>query len=182
VKEMTIKRVATNECEIRITPRNAGDFGFVRISGESRSANQEYRLCEEIVDNIKRHVDDIGFTYIEQKPMYETEDGEQFETMFEALEHMYDTEGCGSYFEYTYKRPNDQYGTRSRANNFENLIVDAYANPWDFELVRGELTPEQTMFLWKVVDASIDDKRTKAIESSENTQVQAGGRIGGSHE
>lgn len=179
---MTIKTIKTNECEIRITPRNAGDYGFISIGGKERSADSEYRLCEEIVSNIKRHVDDIGWNYINQKQVYETEDGEQFETMFEALEHLYDEEGCGSYFEYTYKRPNDQYGTRSRANNFEKLIVDAYANPWDFELVRGELTPEQTMFLWKVVDASLDDKRPKSIESDESAQATAGGRIGGSHE
>ncbi len=155
---MTIKRVATNECEIRITPRNAGDFGFVRIGGESRGAHQEYRLCEEIVANIKRHVDDIGHTYIDQKTSFETDDGGKFESLFEALEHLYDEEGCGTVFEYSYKRPNDKYGTRSRTNNFERLIEEAYNNPWDFELHCGDLTPDQTLFMWKVVDASLDEK------------------------
>ncbi|AIQ34206.1 hypothetical protein R50345_05940 [Paenibacillus sp. FSL R5-0345] len=180
---MKIKTIETNECEIQINARNAGDFGFVRIGGQSRSPREEYRLCEEIVGNIKRHVDDIGWTNIHQKQMYETEDGEQFETMFEALEHLYDTEGCGSYFEYRYKHPNEKYGTRSRANNFEKLIVDAYANPYNFELVRGELTPEQTMFLWKVVDTSLDDKLPKAINSTESPSVAAAETgIGGSYE
>lgn len=182
---MAIKRVGTNECEIRITPRSAGNFGFMIIGGESRSAHQEYRLCEEIVENIKRHVDDIGYTYIEQKTSFETDDGGKFESLFEALEHLYDEEGCGTMFEYSYKRPNDKYGTRSRTNSFERLIEEAYNNPWDFEIHKGNSTHEQALFLWKVVEASLHEKMPKAIAPTESTQAKPEaepGVTGGTHD
>lgn len=156
-----IKRVETNDCEIRITARSAGDFGFVRMSGIERTAREEYRLCEEIVSNIKRHVDDIGWTYIEQKGLYETEDGEQFETLYDALAHLYDEYGCVAQYEYRHHAPNQQYGTRGRAKSFEDLIVAAYQEPHNFEVIRGELSPEQQKFLTRVIDAALDERMKK---------------------
>lgn len=43
-----------------VEPRHPGDFGFASISGITQSERDWIRDCEEIVSQIKRHVDGIS--------------------------------------------------------------------------------------------------------------------------
>jgi methionyl-tRNA synthetase len=49
-----------------VEPRGAGDFGFASISGMKRTLEEEMAICEDIIQQIKRHVDDIGSVYLER--------------------------------------------------------------------------------------------------------------------
>lgn len=44
---------------VEVYPRSPGDFGFASIGGMSRSEQEELRLCEEIAQQIRRHVDEL---------------------------------------------------------------------------------------------------------------------------
>ncbi|GIO13566.1 hypothetical protein J19TS2_31210 [Cohnella xylanilytica] len=156
-----IKKVPTNDVEILLQAKSAGDYGFFQIGSMGRTPEQEYRACEEIVSQIKRHVEGVGWTYIQQNHVYETEDGEQYESLYEALEHLFDAEGCSSVYEVRYVRPSDQgVGTRRRPKSFEELIETAYLNPHSFEVVSGQLSPEQQKFLNRVLEASLPKEAT----------------------
>lgn len=150
-----IKKVPTNDVEIVLQAKSAGDFGFIRIGTMERTPEQEYRNCEEIVSQIKRHIDGVGWTHIHQKHIFETEDGSEFESLYAALAHLYDETGCDeALFEYRFERPSDKgVGTRGRANSFNELIETAYKNPHKFTVVRGSLNPEQKTFLDNVLEA-----------------------------
>lgn len=154
-----IKTIPTNDVEIRINARSAGDFGFMRTFIE-RSPQDEYRVCEEIVREIKRHVDGVGWTHIQQKHVFETEDGSQYDTLFEALEYLYD-DGSAPQFEVRFVRPNDKgIGTATRPKSFDQLIETAYKNPHEFSVVRGNLTTNQKLFLDRVLEAALPKEAT----------------------
>jgi len=61
-----------------VEPRRIGQYGFASISDyaiepDEDKRNERYRKeCEQIVDNIKRHIDDVGAVYID----YDTEEVE----------------------------------------------------------------------------------------------------------
>ena len=54
-----------------IEPRGLGNYGFASISDhaiepDETKRNQRYKeLCEEIVDDVKRHVDSVGSVYVD---------------------------------------------------------------------------------------------------------------------
>jgi hypothetical protein len=56
---------------VRIDPRNLGDFGSVRMSDSSIESDNDKRIrmykdiCEEILSDVKRHVDQVGRVYVE---------------------------------------------------------------------------------------------------------------------
>lgn len=55
---MGFKRVK-NDIRVEVEPRHPGNFGWVSISGCERSEAETISICESIVQDIKRHVDDI---------------------------------------------------------------------------------------------------------------------------
>lgn len=71
------KRVAISNFRVEVTPRRLGYLGSVSVpdrfvsSGEEDRQKQYRQRCEEIIANIKRHVDDVGHMEI----VYDT-DGE----------------------------------------------------------------------------------------------------------
>jgi len=145
-----IKRVPTNNVEIRLNANSP--LSFFRFG---RSPDDEYKVCESIVSQIKRHVDGVGWTHIDQRHVYETEDGNQFDTLYGALDHLYNEHGVGSYFEVRFVRPSDNgAGTRTRPKSFEELIETAYRNPHEFTVERGHLTLDQQIFLNRVLEAA----------------------------
>ena len=44
---------------IEVIPRSPGDFGIVRMTGIPRSEEKTERECQEIADQIRRHVDGL---------------------------------------------------------------------------------------------------------------------------
>ena len=42
-----------------VTPRSPGDYGFAHISGQKWDEGEERRACEEVADQIRRHVDGL---------------------------------------------------------------------------------------------------------------------------
>jgi hypothetical protein len=164
---MTIKRIDTNDCEIRINAKSKGDFGFVHIGGMERSPKEEYRECEDILSQIKRHVDGVGWTDIAQKQMYETASGDQFDSLYEALEELYDEHGSSPIYSIRYERPSDNgTGTRRTFNDFKEVITEAWSNPWKFELQNFStpLTEEQEQFLSNVIAASLKEKSPQEVK------------------
>ena len=57
--------------KVVIEPRRLGDYGYVRVSDcffgrdEERIAKDYEQRCEEIIDQVKRHVDNVGWIGIE---------------------------------------------------------------------------------------------------------------------
>lgn len=64
-----IERVT--EYWVRVDPRRLGNFGVVRVSDRRVEPDEQRRLkkyrerCEEIVEQIRRHVDNVGGVYVE---------------------------------------------------------------------------------------------------------------------
>lgn len=60
------KRIQWENYRVVVTPRRVGDFGYVRVTDsfvESDSAKLHKRymdICESILSDIRRHVDDVG--------------------------------------------------------------------------------------------------------------------------
>lgn len=50
------KKVNRINYRVEVVPRSAGDFGICSISGINRTEEEEVAVCEEIRDQIKRHV------------------------------------------------------------------------------------------------------------------------------
>lgn len=57
--------------KVVIEPRRLGDYGYVSVSdgffgrSEERIAKDYEERCEEIIDQVKRHVDNVGWIGIE---------------------------------------------------------------------------------------------------------------------
>lgn len=156
-----IKLKPTNECEVIVEPKYAGNYGIFRIGGCQRIPKEEYNLCESIKTDIKRHVDDVGQVYIKQEHLYEV-DGEEFDTLYEALLYKHEPEDIEKSilpkYSYRYKRPNDNCGSCSSTNDFKKVIEEAYRNPWEFSVSNAEqiLTIEQQKFLQNVINAGLE--------------------------
>jgi hypothetical protein len=64
------KTVALSNYRVEIEPRSLGDFGYMSFSDRLITPNEKERQkeykerCEEIVEQIKRHVDNVGGVYI----------------------------------------------------------------------------------------------------------------------
>ncbi len=54
-----MKATKRENFRIEVTPRSAGDFGFASVSGMQRSEAEAERLCEDIAEQIRRHVDEL---------------------------------------------------------------------------------------------------------------------------
>jgi len=148
-----IKLVPSTECEVRVIPSKQWMSG--------RSAHQEYEKCGEIQRSINGHVDDVGNSYIHQTYLYEKEDGTQFDTLYEALEDLFDEWGCNSNYGYRYVRPSDNgVGSRGTCYSFEKLIETAWQNPWEFTILERStpLTEDQEKFLARVIEKSLSRK------------------------
>jgi hypothetical protein len=59
-----IKIAMTHNYQIIVELKGPGDFGFVHMSGIYRSPWEEKNLAEEIANQIKRHVDNVGSVQI----------------------------------------------------------------------------------------------------------------------
>lgn len=153
-----IKKVKTNNVEIRINAKSAGDFGFMRIGGMERTPEKEYQECESILREIKRHVDNVGWSHIGQMEIFQTEDGEEHETLYEALSHLHDVEDALPTYRYRYQKDTDQYGCAGTTNDFKTIILQAYSAPWNFTVTGAELTDAQQLFLDNVLTASLVEK------------------------
>jgi len=54
----------TKSYRVNVQPLRPGDFGTCFISGQTRTPQEELRLCETIVCQIRRHVDDIQTPWV----------------------------------------------------------------------------------------------------------------------
>jgi hypothetical protein len=54
-----------NGWHIVVVPRNAGDFGFVSMSGVKYTPKEAEDLQDEITNEIKRHIDNISHCSVE---------------------------------------------------------------------------------------------------------------------
>lgn len=158
-----IKQVPTEKCEVVVYPRNPGNFGSIRIGGMTRTPEEEYRLCQDIEKDIKRHVDDVETAYVRREYKYQTVDGDEFETKYEALEYLYASEDFRVRgFDYRYERPSDNgVGTSGRVYDFKKVIEEAYDYPWNFE-VSEIFSEEEKVFLDNVIKAGLENKQKKA--------------------
>lgn len=129
---MKIKRVPTNECEITVLPRSAGDYGIMRISGRERTPQEEYNVCDELKREIKRHCD-IGHISVSQKHNYQTEDGSEFEELYDAIENIIQPEEFVEprYFVRAKSSEKDHF-TSMTAYSFRELTEIAYRYPYEF--------------------------------------------------
>ena len=153
---MKVKVVPTNEVTIEVTPRHKGNFGFISIGGEYRTAEEERRLAQNIESEINRHVDDIQYTEIIQKHTYQDEEGNDFESMYDLLDHHYNEE-YDSRLEYRYDN-SDGTGSIGTVDTFKEIIELAFMNPNGFKIKRGRLFDEQRVFLNNVIEAGLAAK------------------------
>ncbi len=73
-----------NNWHIEVYPRNAGNFGICSISGIYYDDNQCEILSRDIMDEIKRHVNDVQGTYLVFDSFLCTKCGNHFNTSKEA--------------------------------------------------------------------------------------------------
>ncbi len=73
-------RKSTHEnFRVVVEPRSLGDWGWVRTSDSLFTKNEEDRQrqyrerCEEIVADIKRHVDSVGSVYVDHDTVHKCE-------------------------------------------------------------------------------------------------------------
>ena len=52
-------KIVMSDWRVVVYPRNPGDFGFARISGQDQSEDEWRRDCESIANQIERHVDGL---------------------------------------------------------------------------------------------------------------------------
>lgn len=55
------KRVTRSNFRVEVVPRSPGDFGWASVSGQCRTAEEERAVCEEIAQEIRRHVDGLPY-------------------------------------------------------------------------------------------------------------------------
>jgi hypothetical protein len=147
---MKIKVVATNDVEVIVQPKMGGNW----LSSEERSPENERYEAEEIQRAIRRHVD-IRHAYINKRYLYQDENGEQHETLYDLLDSNLN-EKISNYV-YSYERESDNgVGTRGSTVSFTELIEGAFRNPYKFELISGEISDDQKAFLDKVVEAGLN--------------------------
>lgn len=66
-----MKITVKNNFRVVVTPRRLGDYGSIRVSDtffgrKPEDVQRDYQQrCDEIVEQIKRHVDEVGYVEIE---------------------------------------------------------------------------------------------------------------------
>lgn len=66
-----MKIIKKSNFRVVIEPRRLGDYGYARVSdsftgrSEEQIAKDYQERCEQIIDEIKRHVDNVGWTGVE---------------------------------------------------------------------------------------------------------------------
>lgn len=55
-----MKKTIESNYRVEVHPRHHGDLGFAFISGMTRPEPETRRICEDIAQQIKRHVDGVG--------------------------------------------------------------------------------------------------------------------------
>lgn len=156
------KQVATNDIEVVVSPNEKTITGTFKSFGEDLTTKERYNLANDIKSNIQRHVDDVEQVWINQKLVWESEDGVQYDTLYEGLQDEYSDFNFG--YVARYVLPSDKgVGTRTAQMAFEKMIETAYRNPWSFELVFANppLTEEQNQFLQRVLEESLNAKESK---------------------
>lgn len=147
-----IKKVATENCVVLVEPKLLQPYFY------QASAEDYYNACESLKNSIKRHVDGISYINILRKHEYEA-DGETFETLYDALGHLFADDYQAPIYHIHYERPSDNgVGTRVTWYSFEKVIEEAWKNPYKFEVKLKESTPlteEQAGFLNRVINASL---------------------------
>jgi len=150
---MNYKVMPTNEVFVRVDPRNAGNFGIMRMSGQERSVEDEHRLAREIENQINRHVDDVERTEVISEKVYVV-GNDEYESLYDMLLNELEYNG---YYDFQYERPRDDgIKTRSHVSSFEELVERAFTNPHKFQLLSGTVTSEQEEFLNKVIEAGLN--------------------------
>lgn len=67
-----MKKEIIDDWYVRIDPRSLGNFGLASMSDRLIEPDYDKRmerykeLCEEISDDVKRHVDNVGFVSVEK--------------------------------------------------------------------------------------------------------------------
>lgn len=152
---MEIKLKPTDDVIVEVTPRSAGNYGIFSVSGQHRSPEDEYSLAKDIEDDIKRHVGDVQYTNINQRMVYEDEEGNEYETLFELLDVNLDSAVIP--YRYRYERPTDSgVGTTGHTYNFKELVETAFNYPYKFTVISENLTNDQQEFINKVVEVGLE--------------------------
>jgi len=60
-----MKKTVRDNYRVVVEPRDPGNYGAFYIGGTTRPEAQTVSLCEEIKDQIKRHIDDVESISIE---------------------------------------------------------------------------------------------------------------------
>ena len=53
------RKVVCSNYRVEVVPRSLGDLGWVSIYGQRRTEREEREACEEIAQEIRRHVDGL---------------------------------------------------------------------------------------------------------------------------
>lgn len=152
-----IKKVITNECRVIVEPKSAGDYGFMHIGGVKRSSDQEYRLCCEIEREIKRHVDNVGWTNVEQVELYVDEDHGEYERLSDLLEAKF-AEYSLDYWKVRYQHNKNGDYHSCNLYDFREVIEYAWRYPNGFEVkqLNGfDLRKDQVELIDKIVKESL---------------------------
>jgi hypothetical protein len=73
--------MSESKWRVIVEPRRIGDFGSVSVGSrlfysDERSLQKAYKeRCEEIVEEVRRHVDHVGWCGVEEVKEEEIEDG-----------------------------------------------------------------------------------------------------------
>lgn len=54
-------KITRGNFRVEVEPRNPGDFKYASISGQTRTEEESISICEEIADDIRRHVDNLPY-------------------------------------------------------------------------------------------------------------------------
>lgn len=148
---MKLNLVETNNCYVIVEPRRHGNFGCFSISGLSRSAAEEKYLCKEIIQNIKRHIDDIKTPYIKEEYVYEF-DGITYESIYDAMYSILDEDEALDFGGSVWGKrcSTDEHGVVSKVDSFKDLVEWAYDYPYEFSF-GGILSENERNFLNRVI-------------------------------
>lgn len=147
---MSIKTVPTNKVLFTIDMKEP----FYR----ELSPNEALEQAEQIKRDIERHVDNIERVWIKQIDAFETADGTEHKSLFDALVNEFDGVEVKEGYQARYERPSDNgVGSRTAWMTYEEMIETAYQNPWNYTIVAATtpLDDDQKAFLQRVIDAGL---------------------------
>lgn len=112
-------------------------------------------VCEQIEADIKRHVDEVRGVEIKSETIYCVGDYE-YDSLYEAL-----VDNVEPYYnpliEAKGKEREDLCFSNNKASTFQEAVEFAYNCPYEYTLLSGDLTDQQTEFLLKVVEWRLKD-------------------------